>query len=237
MDLCLIHTADLHGRLTPAKAARLGELKAARGGLLVDCGDAVSSPNLVALPWADRAVRLMNQAGYDAMCLGNREYAVTRRGLRAKTGEAHFPVLAANLIPRGKPAPQLHRWIVLETPAGLRVGLFGLSVPLVNPGGVEEGLIAYRYTPPLEAAREAVAALRGQTDLLVALTHYGQRDEHELIGACPELDVVLCGHWHETKPSLVMVGRTALARTFAHARGAALLCRQDGVWRQEACEL
>ncbi|MHB8994447.1 MAG: metallophosphoesterase [Armatimonadota bacterium] len=231
-NLCIIHTADLHNHLTVAKAARLRALAVERQALLLDCGDALQSPNLVALPWPERAISLMNDAGYDAMCVGNREFGLTRAFMRAKTGEAQFPVLSANLLPQGAPLPQLRRWTILEV-AGIRLGLFGLSEPLIDPGSRWERFCAYRFIPPMGAADEAVAALRGQVDLLVALTHYGRANERELAEAYPEIDAILCGHWHVPAPSLEMAGRTALARTFHHGQGATILTFDGAGWRQD----
>jgi 2',3'-cyclic-nucleotide 2'-phosphodiesterase (5'-nucleotidase family) len=235
--LCLIHTADLHDHLTPQKAERLRELKAERRALLLDCGDALQSPNLVAWPWPEKAIRLMNRAGYDAMCAGNREYGLTRRWMMGKTGEASFPVVSANLLPRGRELPQLRRWTILSSASGLRVGVFGLTEPVIEIGSPWERLSAYRFVDPLQAAGEAVAALRGQVDVLLALTHYGQRDEHKLAELHPEIDAILCGHWHRPEPSLQMCGSTALARTFHHAQGAAILTFDGATWGQESVRL
>lgn len=235
--LCLIHTADMHDHLTPQKAERLRELKTERQALLLDCGDALQSPNLVAWPWPERAIRLMNHAGYDAMCAGNREYGLTRRWMIGKTGEASFPVVSANLLPRGPKVPQLHRWSILKSPDGLRVGVFGLTEPVIAIGSPWERVASHRFIDPLQAAGDAVAALRGQVDVLLALTHYGRRDEHRLAELCPEIDAILCGHWHVPEPSLRMVGNTALARTSHYAQGAAILTFDGTTWRQESEQL
>lgn len=227
----------MHDHLTPPKAERLRELKSERQALLLDCGDALQSPNLVAWPWPERAIRLMNRAGYDAMCAGNREYGLTRHALLAKTAAAGFPVLSANLLPRGAAAPQFKRWTILRSASGVRVGVFGLTEPLIGLGSFWERLAAYRFLDPLQAAGEAVGALRGQVDLLVALTHYGQRDEHKLAEAFPQIDAILCGHWHVPEPSLQMIGRTALSRTFHYAQGAAILTFDGAKWVQETQRL
>jgi 2',3'-cyclic-nucleotide 2'-phosphodiesterase (5'-nucleotidase family) len=86
----------------------------------------------------------------------------------------------------------------------------------------------------MEAAGEAVTDLRGQVDLLVALTHYGRANERELAEAYPEIDAILCGHWHVPAPSLETIGRTALARTFHHGQGAAILTFDGAKWHQDA---
>ena len=237
MPLCLIHTADLHGRLRADQAQRLCELKRERRALLLDGGDALLAPNLFALPWPERTVRLMNEAGYDALCVGNREYALTPRALAAKLAGFRFPVLSANLLPRREPLPFLRRWMILKTEEGVRVGLFGLSEPIIAPGSYWERFAAACYVPPLQVVPEAIAALRGAVDLLVALTHFGHRPEADLAAAHPELDLILAGHWHPSHPTLEQVGPVTISRTFHHGRGAVILTRDTGQWQQECLEL
>jgi 5'-nucleotidase / UDP-sugar diphosphatase len=233
MHLSLIHTADLHDRLSPPLADRLAELKAERGALLLDCGDAISAPNTFAWPWPERALRLMNRAGFDAMCLGNREYAWSQRGLLRKTQDAAFPVLSANILPKRGDLGHIQRWTMRSTLDGVRVGLFGLTEVMIHPGSFWDRFASTTFLPQLDAAREAVAALREQTDVLVALTHYGRAQEAQLAEAVPGIDAILCGHTHPAEPSLEMVGQTALSRTLSHAHGAVVLTLDEGVWRQE----
>lgn len=238
MDLCLVHTADLHNRLDRRRAQRLRELKEQRRALLLDCGDALAAPNIIAFPWSEPALRWLNEAGCDAMCLGNREYAWYRGGLLRKTGAARFPVLATNLVARpGQDLGHLQRWTVLTARNGVRLGVLGLTEVMVPDGSLASRLAVGRFLDPLVAAREAITALRPQVDVLIALTHYGRGDEPALAQACPELDAILCGHWHVNGPSLDLIGRTAVARTFHHGRGASIMTLADGEWRQEAFTL
>lgn len=232
-DVCLIHTGDLHNHLQAAQARRLRELKVARRGLLVDCGDALQSPNLVAFPWPEPIVEFMNQAGYDAMCMGNREYGFTRGALVGKTRRARFPVLAANLHLSGKASEHIQRWTIVRTADRVKVGLFGLTVPLVRPGSFWETFTPNRFVPVQQAAAEAVIALRAQVDILVALTHYGEADLSDLAEANPQLDAILAGHWHVDQPSLEMVAGVAVARSFHYAQGVGILTRRQGQWQQE----
>jgi len=237
MELCLVHTADFHGRLTREKAARLRELADLRGALLLDCGDAISAPNVVAYPWPEPTLLRMNEAGYDAMAMGNREYAWYRQGLLAKTAPASFPVLSANLRPR-RPLPgRICPWTTVTAPDGRRVGVLGLTEPMVRPESMLRSIAAAVFTDPLEAAREAVRALRQEADLIVALTHYGRGDEPKLAEALPDIAVILCGHRHVEAPSLETVGPVAVARTYHHARGAAVVTLKGGRWTQEAYPL
>lgn len=234
--ICLIHTADLHGRLRLDQARRLAKLKQDHQALLLDAGDALASPNLFALPWMDHTVELMNQAGYDALAVGNREHALTARALSAKLSGFRFPVISTNLLPRSEPLPFLHRWITTEA-GGVRTGVFALSEPIINPGSAWERLSPVRYVPAEEVIAEAVGHLREQCDVLVALSHYGRRPEAEVAERHPEIDLILAGHAHVAECSLQHVGRTAVSRTCHYGRCAAILTFDGQSWRQERVEL
>lgn len=233
MDLRLIHTADLHHHLTRPRAERLAQLKAKQGALLLDSGDALSAPNILAWPWAEPTLKWMNLAGYDAMAVGNREYCWYRWGLIAKTRGANFPVLSANLHPRRGNLGHLQRWTVLTSPTGVRVGVFGLTQVMIRAGSWAERLAASRFSEPVTAAQEAVAALRERCEVIAVLTHYGQGNERELSAVLPPGSVVLCGHWHVAEPTLERVGQVAVARTYHHALGASWLHYDGSQWTQE----
>lgn len=235
-QVCLIHTADLHGRLRLDQARRLAKLKQDRQALLLDAGDALASANLFALPWTDHTVELMNQAGYDAMAVGNREHALTARALSAKLSGFRFPVISTNLLPRSEPLPFLHRWITLES-GGVRIGIFALSEPIIHPGSFWERVSPVRYVPPEEVVAEAIGALREQCDLLVALSHYGRRPEAEMAQRHPEIDLILAGHAHVAECSLQRVGKAAVSRTCHHGRCAAILTFDGQSWQQECAAL
>jgi 2',3'-cyclic-nucleotide 2'-phosphodiesterase (5'-nucleotidase family) len=169
--------------------------------------------------------------------VGNREYALTPRVLAAKLANCRFPVISTNLLPPGEPLPFLRRWTILTTEEGRRVGLFGLSQPIIEPGSFWERFAAARYVPPLTVVKEAIAALRADVDVLVALTHFGHQPEADLAAAHPEIDLILAGHSHAAQPSLVQVGSVTISRTFHHGRGAAILTLADGHWQQEEMSL
>jgi len=223
-ELRIIHTSDFHDSLTPAIAARLRALKQEHQALLIDTGDAIRAPNVAFLPWRERAIHLMNEAGYDAMGLGNREYFFRARGMGWKTGHARFPRVASNLRAVRGALPGIAPSAVLTAPSGLRVGLLALMPTMIEPGHWFERLSDTRFVPWQEAAREAYAALSGQCDLLVALFHRpGDKIQEllllalfrllaeeieELAAVCPEIGLILAGHahWQPGKLELTAVG-------------------------------
>ena len=201
-DLCIIHTSDLHDHLTPEKAAALRALKEEHEALLIDSGDAVRAPNVAVMPWRERAISLMNEAGCDAMGLGNREYFYRNRGMAWKTGHARFPRICSNLRGAGGVVPGVDVWAVVRSPGGLRVGLMAFMPTMIAPGHWFEKLSDNRFRPWQEAAHEAATGLREQADLLLALFHRPPEEIPELAAICPEVTLVLAGHAHATAADL-----------------------------------
>ncbi|MGD9495846.1 MAG: metallophosphoesterase [Armatimonadota bacterium] len=195
MALTIIHTADLHNRLDRARAEALGFLRERTGALLLDSGDAIGAPNICVRP-SEPVLELMNQAGYAAMALGNREFFFRRSGLVHKTRGARFPVLCANLLPARGELGHIARWTILRA-GEERVGVFGLAPTMMGPGSMAQRISDLRFIEWEAAALEAVEALRGRVEWLVALSHRGMTDDLALAELCPQIDAVLGGHDHK----------------------------------------
>jgi 5'-nucleotidase/UDP-sugar diphosphatase len=202
-EIRIIHTSDLHGALTRAKAARLRELKAEHEALLFDTGDAIRAPNVACLPWRERAIHRMNEAGYDAMGLGNREYFFRVGGMRWKTGHATFLRICTNLgASSDKIRPAHDPWKELRTAGGARVGLLSFMPTMIEPGHWFEWLSNTRFREWQQVARTAASALAGECDVVVALFHRPEEEMDELATLCPGIDLILLGHSHGTPGAL-----------------------------------
>jgi 2',3'-cyclic-nucleotide 2'-phosphodiesterase (5'-nucleotidase family) len=96
--ITILHTSDMHNKLTPSLAQCLHSLKAANpASLMLDSGDAIWAGNAFWRPGGEPILDLMNGVPYDAMCMGNREFHFLDIGANSKTSRAAFPVLSANL--------------------------------------------------------------------------------------------------------------------------------------------
>ena len=206
--LHVLHTNDFHNTLTESQAQAIGRAKSAlENVLLLDAGDAIKAGNLGVTLGGERILTWMSDAGYDAMTMGNRESHVADALLRQKISDARFPILCANLRwreDRGEMLPTVPH-IVRTLPSGLRVGVFGLTVPMVTDRMTTRHASAFIWDNPLTIAKHQIAALRPQADALIALTHIGLREDERLAQACPELDLIVGGHTHAilTEPSVV----------------------------------
>ena len=78
-QVVIYHTNDMHGALEEGSGkfsiAQTAALKEnTEHAFLVDAGDATQGVPLASITKGKDVIRLMNMAGYDAMCLGNHEF-------------------------------------------------------------------------------------------------------------------------------------------------------------------
>jgi 2',3'-cyclic-nucleotide 2'-phosphodiesterase (5'-nucleotidase family) len=192
----VLHTADLHNRLSGRAAERLQELKRSHPfALLLDAGDAVAAGNLTFRPGGEPILRLMAEIGYDAMAMGNRESHPMRLGLTQKLRDAAFPVLSANIVARRGSLPEaVRRYAVFER-QGLRLAVFAITPQMTKPASVWGKVTDYVFEEPAATAATIAAELRKEADLVICLSHCGVTVDRE-VAALPEVDVVLGGHSH-----------------------------------------
>jgi 2',3'-cyclic-nucleotide 2'-phosphodiesterase (5'-nucleotidase family) len=188
-ELVILHTAD--------RAARLRAMKGEMGALLLDSGDALPVPNILAVPWGAAVARQMGEAGYDAMAVGNREYFLRSWGLGWAAGSFGFPVVATNLdLPPGVPVT---RQVLLEHPAGT-VAVLGLARCMIRPSSRLQMMSDVRWRDPGETLAEAVPAARSRAEWVVVLSHLGLVEDLRLAAAGLPIDAILGGHDHVLAP-------------------------------------
>jgi 5'-nucleotidase len=139
-------------------------------------------------------VGLLNEAGYDAVTIGNNEgITLDYEDLDRLYQDAEFKVLVGNLFSREKKVPD---WIkshtIYETKSGLKVAVLGLTAyffPFYRALG-------WNITSPLDELKKLVEQLKNEADVLVLLSHLGIRDDELIAESFPEIDVILGAHTH-----------------------------------------
>lgn len=232
--LLLLHTNDLHNRLIrrPERAERLREAiqreRDTEGAtrpdgdeighmLLLDAGDAVGAGNLTFNPSGEPILDIMSELGYHAMTIGNREFHFTEAGFVATLNRARFPVLCANIRARGDARLPVQSHVILDTPVG-RVGIFGVTVPMITERMLSQHVSAYVFDDPIRRGCEMAEELRPQVDLLIALTHIGLTRDTELAKNAQSIDLIIGGHSHSILEQPLREGRVAIVQAGCHAR-------------------
>jgi len=232
--LHLLHTNDFHNGLTDAGAARLRAAIAGLSGapyLLLDAGDAVRAGNVGVSPFGEPILDRMSEAGYHAMTMGNREFHFLRAALEAKIRQARFPVLCANVRARkeGDPALPVQPFAAF-TVGGLRVVVFGLTVPMITERMRVAAVSSFLFDDPVATAGRLVPELRADADLLVALTHIGLREDERLARTVSGIDLIVGGHSHNKLPEPRVVEGTPIVQAgwHAHLYGHVVVTPGDG---------
>jgi 2',3'-cyclic-nucleotide 2'-phosphodiesterase (5'-nucleotidase family) len=211
----ILHTNDLHNRLTTEQACFLAvrrrELEGF--GFLVDCGDAISAGNIGVRPGGEPILERMSDIGYDLMAVGNREFHFTQYGFLSKLSKAKFPVLSANIQPREGVKSPVVPSITFTTRNGVRVTFFGLTVPMITERMAASKIASYIFRDPLAVAAELAPRIRRDCDLLVCVSHIGLRKDKELAKRVEGIDIILGGHSHDTLPEGIIVEGTMIAQT------------------------
>jgi 2',3'-cyclic-nucleotide 2'-phosphodiesterase (5'-nucleotidase family) len=218
--------------------------------LLIDCGDTIQGTPLedvyqsVARTGADPAghrpaaklegdpmMRAMNLLGYDAMTVGNHEFNAGLANLAKARQDARFPWISANTAVNTTPArggaEREFAGYIVKTVGGVKVAVIGITTPLIPMWERAENLGAYRFTPPIEAVRGAVARLRREErpDLILVAAHSGlgrnletgtleepaENVVYQLAEQVPDLDAIVFGHSHQQLEGL-LVGKVLLVQ-------------------------
>lgn len=210
LQLTLLHTNDLHGRVN--QLTRIGTLVniirqevESHGGhcLYLDAGDCEDSILLEsALTQGSAMEAMLRSAGCDQTALGN---AIPfRYGIQAINGLADSfgkPLLCGNMHWQDGSIPDGLQPYVIEELNGLKLAIIGLTAPMD----------AYQpfkiiVTSPSEILTKLIdqAKTEGARSVLL-LSHLGQKHDVELLEAVSGVDVVIGGHSHDriTPPLLV----------------------------------
>ncbi len=213
-----------------AHASTLVQQAKRRGPVLVLHAGDLLSPSLLSVALKHRGAQMVEALN----AMGVERLRETR--FRWVSANVKFPE-AADLPPE-KVAP-----FRIVNAAGLRIGVFGLTVPLRPVTGCGPEPIVFQ--DPVVAARAAVSGLKQRgVDLIVALTHLPMEIDRRLAETIPEIDAIVGGHDHE--PLDALVGTTLITKAGANAVALGIM-RLDAVrtnerwvvqksWRREAVD-
>ncbi len=230
----LLHTNDFHDKLTRLQAEKLKALRlgVSPNGILLDAGDACGSGNINFRLGGEPIFDLMNEAGYSAMTVGNRDFHFSRIGLRSKLFRAKFPILCANIrltrnsdqidevLTSGITGLPVQPYLIYSAFPQWRIAILGLTVPMITERMLSRKVSAFVFDDPIPSARTVIAHIHQSErfNLLVALTHIGIQQDRALAAAIPEIDLIIGGHTHVVLPEGERVGSTLIVQGGARGK-------------------
>jgi len=207
-QIAILYSSNLLGAVAPCDCALpLGGLARratviararteADATLVVDAGDLFEP--LRDPGGSERRARILATAlargGLAAFTPGEQDLALGLPLLRRTAAVAALPIVSANLY--GLDGARLFDADRLIDAAGVKVGIFGVSAPPSPADATRWRAAGVEVRDPADAAREAVASLRGRgAAVVVALVHLGPPSEsRRLIGAVEGIDWAVLGH-------------------------------------------
>lgn len=212
VDLRILHTNDVHGRLIPFKlgisdydkqvggvAGRYTKIKCARKSntnvLLLDAGDIMQGTLFFKIHKGKPDIHFMNEMGYDASAIGNHEFDNGCEGLSDRIDEANFPFLNANLIfnKNTQLKDKVKPYIIKEI-NGLKVGIIGLTTPdviAISVIGDNAKVLDY-----VKITQKYIDKIDSETDVIVILSHLGLKRDKHLARYIKNADLIIGGHTH-----------------------------------------
>lgn len=247
VPLTLLYTADVHSRIDPFPAAFYHKTYAGKGGLariatmarelkkqnpnslLLDSGDYLQGTPYFNFFKGDVELKAYQQAGFDAITIGNHEFDNGVPALRKALENFSGPIITTNVTF----SPDMgQRYAVLKA-GNLRVGVFGLMTEvsgLVTPPNFQTA----KYYDPVKVAQAAVEKLSKEADIIVCMSHVGivppwseedpaahssSKITDEVIAQkVPGIDVILSGHTHAMVSNPIVI-RSGNHRTLIVAPG------------------
>lgn len=202
--ISIIGTNDVHGELLPKAdrgglvtiSAYIDALRSVRtegAVLLIDAGDMWQGTLESNLNEGAVLVEAYNAMGYVAAAIGNHEFdfgpvgpdatpthdADARGALKQRAAEAHFPLLAANLIDESTGEtvdwPNVQPSIMIEA-AGINVGIVGVLSKNALRATIAANVVGLQIAPLAESIQREAEKLRAAgADLVIVTAHAGGR--------------------------------------------------------------
>lgn len=218
VQITIIHTNDIY-EITPVGGGTLGgvsrlatlkqQLLAENPNTLLFFAGDMYGPSGLSTAVVDgrrldgiQAVEVMNHVGVDYMTFGDHEFdeLESAENFFRNLAATEFPMISSNVFytdgmpfTAGDTTVAVNDILTMTNENGdeVSIGLFGITEPI---GSAE---VPYSYTNHISATEEQVAALDGQVDILIALTHFGISTDIETANQFPEIDLILGGDDHE----------------------------------------
>ncbi len=224
-QLTILHTNDIHGHILPMKDIKTGEYsgglaaiygyiknveKQLRGIplLVFDSGDFLEGSPEDKKTKGETMIRLLSRAGYDAVAIGNHDFAYSERRLSFLERIASFPFLSCNIfLRRFEVQPDYIKPYKDFDVRGLRIRVVGISHPgtafMNDPANVK----GIKFVNPEPILKDILKEKGKQFDICIVLSHLGSKGDIALANRFDNIDVILGGHDHKIFEEPLKVGR------------------------------
>lgn len=214
IQLDILHVNDMHGFLEPTKDPKgpgmVGGLPRVKtvidraradnpeGTLVLNAGDIAEGTMVSYLTRGRSVAEALRAFDFDALALGNHDFAWGQAALGGMMGALGCPILAANVVKTsdGTVMDGAQPYLVKDV-KGVKVGIIGLDTPAMRHYVAEEKLQGLDFLDGVGTVQKYLPEVRAKgAEVVVVLSHMGFEEDCKLAKAVPGLDVIVGGHSH-----------------------------------------
>ena len=220
-SVTILHTNDLHARLTTLENGRGGfaalaavirrERAQCYDCILLNAGDLVQGSPVSTIFHGLPVFEIGDLLGFDAATLGNHDFDYGWMQTQNFLQAANYPIVSANLVDAGGRLFTGRPYLILKV-NGLRVAVIGAMTDDLSNLTTPKLMEQWHESPLLPALRKYAAELRDQSDLIVLLAHITGEEEEAILKDVPEIPVLVTGHLHDGLPQEVSRAGRILVR-------------------------
>lgn len=216
--ISIYHTNDIHSHLVnwPRTAKFLRNVRSFHEDqkeevLIFDIGDACDRVHPLTEATNGQAItRLLNDAHYDAVTIGNNEgIGSTKYQLNHLYNDADFKVILSNLT--DKETKLIPEWAmpikIYKTKSGSKLGVFACTIPLE----VSYGPLGWDVEDPFKTIERILEQYDEIVDNWILLSHLGIDYDRKIAEKFSELNVIIGAHTHHLLPEGEYVNESLLA--------------------------
>ncbi|MGR6898770.1 bifunctional metallophosphatase/5'-nucleotidase [Rummeliibacillus sp. BSL5] len=211
----IYHTNDVHSHLdywprTEAFLTKQKKLHEEKGEscFILDIGDFIDRSHIYTEATLGQGnVKLLNNAHYDAVTIGNNEgITLSKDGLNSLYNNAQFDVIVGNLKLDGQTPSWAKPYTIYQTAHGTKIGVVAATAEFktyYEPLG-------WSIDEPLKSLQDTVETIHSEVDLVLCMSHLGIHMDEQLAVLCPKIDVIFGSHTHHVLQQGKVVGKTLL---------------------------
>lgn len=216
--ISIYHTNDIHSHLVnwPRTAKFLRNVRSFHEDqkeevLIFDIGDACDRVHPLTEATNGQAItRLLNDAHYDAVTIGNNEgIGSTKYQLNHLYNDADFKVILSNLT--DKETKLIPGWAmpikIYKTKSGSKLGVFACTIPLE----VSYEPLGWDVEDPFKTIERILEQYDEIVDNWILLSHLGIDYDRKIAEKFSELNVIIGAHTHHLLPEGEYVNESLLA--------------------------
>lgn len=253
----ILHTNDFHGQLEAAGsnpgsarvAQVVNDIRTSAGAsnvLLVDAGDQMQGSLLSNLQKGGPVIATYNSMGYNVATFGNHEFDWGLTTLSARTTQAAYPYVTANIVKNDtgncatagwtKPDFAAAPYQVLTAgiaPNTVKVAFIGVTTPETPSIVIQSATAGLCFKDPADSILHYYDAMKSQADVIVVLSHLGYYDggygygipvygdqtlASMLNSAGKPANLIVGGHSHTNLTAATVVGTTTVVQAYYNGR-------------------